>query len=89
MVGAPARMAAQPRSVADHADQTVFGMSWRRSPKNIARRALSSLGFNQSKLVGIVVNEVDDDVLADESGVPRSETAARHMQASDRLMRAA
>lgn len=77
------------RIVADHADQIVFVMSWRRTPKNIARRALSSLGFNQSKLVGIVVNEVDDDVLADESGVPRTETAARHMQASDRLMRAA
>lgn len=56
------------RMLADYADQIVFVMSWRRTPKQIARRALSSLGFNQSKLVGVVVNQVDAEVLADESG---------------------
>lgn len=60
------------RIVADHADQIVFVMAWRRTPKQIARRALASLGFNQNKLVGIVVNEVDGAILADESGVGRS-----------------
>lgn len=56
------------RVLADHADQIVFVMSWRRTPKQLARRALSSLGFNQSKLVGVVVNQVDQDVLADQRG---------------------
>ncbi len=56
------------RVLADHADQIVFVMSWRRTPKQLARRALSSLGFNQSKLVGVVVNQVDDDILADQHG---------------------
>lgn len=56
------------RILADHADQIVFVMSWRRTPKQLARRALSSLGFNQSKLVGVVVNQVDAEILADQHG---------------------
>ncbi len=56
------------RILADHADQIVFVMSWRRTPKQLARRALSSLGFNQSKLVGVVVNQVDQDILVDQQG---------------------
>ena len=56
------------RIVADHADQIVFVMSWRQTPKQLARRALTSLGFNQSKLVGVVVNQVDEEILADQLG---------------------
>jgi len=56
------------RILADHADQIVFVMSWRRTPKQVARRALSSLGFNQSKLVGVVVNQVDQHILDDQHG---------------------
>lgn len=55
------------RILADHADQVVFVMSWRRTPKQLARRALSSLGFNQSKLVGVVVNQVDEEILVDQN----------------------
>lgn len=64
------------RVLADYADQIVFVMAWRRTPKQLARRALSSLGFNQNKLVGVVVNQIDQDVLADQTGgmvsLPRS-----------------
>lgn len=56
------------RILADYADQIVFVMSWRRTPKQLARRALSSLGFNQSKLIGVVVNQVDQDILDDQLG---------------------
>jgi Mrp family chromosome partitioning ATPase len=57
------------RILADHADQIVFVMAWRRTPKQLARRALNSLGFNQSKLVGVVVNQVDPEVLAEQTSV--------------------
>jgi capsular exopolysaccharide synthesis family protein len=77
------------RIVADHADQIVFVMGWRRTPKQIARRALSSLGFNQSKLVGIVVNQVDDAILDDESGVSHRPPAPERDHAVEYLVRAA
>ena len=77
------------RIVADHADQIVFCMSWRSTPKSIARRALASLGFNQSKLVGVVVNGVDADVIADESGVPHHHMSNAGSAADRHLMRAA
>lgn len=57
------------RILADYVDQIVFVMAWRRTPKQLARRAITSLGFNQSKLIGVVVNEVDRDILADQQGL--------------------
>lgn len=57
------------RIVGDQADQIVFVMAWRQTPKKLARRALSSLGFNQGKLVGVVVTRVDEDVIAAHAGV--------------------
>ncbi|MCB1520851.1 MAG: AAA family ATPase [Hyphomicrobiaceae bacterium] len=57
------------RIIGDYADQIVFVMAWRRTSKQIARRALTSLGFNQNKLVGVVVTRVDSDVLSDEGGI--------------------
>lgn len=59
------------RILADHADQIVFVMTWRKTPKQLARKSLASLGFNQSKLVGVVVNEVDDAIIADANGGTR------------------
>ncbi|MCB1528855.1 MAG: AAA family ATPase [Hyphomicrobiaceae bacterium] len=56
------------RILADQSDQIVFVMSWRSTPKQLARRALSSLGYNQGKLVGVVVNQVDEDLLSDQIG---------------------
>lgn len=56
------------RVLADHADQIVFVLSWRRTPKQLAKRALASLGFNQSKLIGVVVSQVAEEILADKTG---------------------
>ncbi|MFN3868716.1 MAG: CpsD/CapB family tyrosine-protein kinase [Hyphomicrobiaceae bacterium] len=60
------------RILADHADQIVFVMTWRRTPKQLARKSLASLGFNQSKLVGVVVNDVAEGILDDISGFDRA-----------------
>ncbi len=55
------------RLLADHADQIVFVMAWRKTPKQLARRALKSLGFSQQKIVGVVMNQVDQTAQADAS----------------------
>lgn len=60
------------RILADHADQIAFVMTWRRTPKQLARKSLASLGFNQSKLVGVVVGDVADVILDDISGFDRA-----------------
>ncbi len=57
------------RVIADYADQIVFVMNWRGTPKQIAKRALKGLGFNHRKVVGIVMNEVDPVVLDDTSAL--------------------
>lgn len=56
------------RILADHADQIVFVVAWRRTPKQMARRALKCLGHNQRKVLGALVTEVDADVLAEDMG---------------------
>jgi capsular exopolysaccharide synthesis family protein len=56
------------RILADHADQIVLVVAWRRTPKQMARRALKSLGHNQRKVLGALVTEVDADVLAEDMG---------------------
>ena len=53
------------RVLADHADQIVFVMTWRKTSKQLAKRALKSLGFNHRKVVGVIMNEVDPAVLED------------------------
>lgn len=53
------------RVLADHADQIVFVMTWRRTPKQLARRALHSLGLNHEKVAGVVVNSVAEQALED------------------------
>lgn len=73
------------RIFADYADQVVFVMTWRRTPKQLAKRALKSLGFNHRKIVGVVMNDVDPQVLEDSrslgSGIemhrPRATEASR------------
>jgi polysaccharide biosynthesis transport protein len=57
------------RILADLADQIVFAMAWRSTPKPLARRALTLLGFNQEKLVGVVVNRVDPAVIEHGCGI--------------------
>lgn len=47
------------RILADFADQIVFVALWRRTPKDIIRRAARLLGANSAKIAGLVLNQVD------------------------------
>jgi exopolysaccharide transport family protein len=53
------------RILADYVDQIVFVMTWRRTPKQLAKRALQTLGFNHEKVAGVVVNSVAVSALED------------------------
>ncbi len=57
------------RIIADYADQIVFVMAWRRTPKQLARKAMKLLSVNEDRITGVVVNQVDTDVLANDSGI--------------------
>ncbi|KUO55570.1 MAG: hypothetical protein APF80_05415 [Alphaproteobacteria bacterium BRH_c36] len=56
------------RVIADYADQIVFVMAWRRTPKQLARKAMKLLSVNADRIAGVVVNQVAADVLADDNG---------------------
>ncbi|MGQ0673563.1 MAG: CpsD/CapB family tyrosine-protein kinase, partial [Hyphomicrobium sp.] len=56
------------RLLADHADLIVFVMAWKRTPKQLARRALKCLGFSQQKVIGVVMNGVALDDMPDAGG---------------------
>jgi capsular exopolysaccharide synthesis family protein len=56
------------RILADQADQLVFVLAWQRTPRQLAKRALKSLGFNQEKVLGVVVSEVAPEAIADAAG---------------------
>ncbi len=51
------------RILADYADQIVFVTTWRQTPKQLAKRALQSLGFNHGKVAGVVMNKVAQHAL--------------------------
>lgn len=51
------------RIIADVADQIVMVATWRRTPKEMVRRALRTLGQNAGKVVGVVLNKVAPDEL--------------------------
>lgn len=53
------------RVLADYADQIVFVTTWRRTPKQLAKKALHSLGFNHDKVAGVVMNNVGQQALED------------------------
>ncbi len=53
------------RVLADYADQIVFVTTWRRTPKQLAKRALHSLGYNHDKVAGVVMNSVAQQALED------------------------
>ena len=46
------------RLLADHADQILFVMSWHKTPKELAIKAIRTLQYNADKLVGIIANQV-------------------------------
>jgi succinoglycan biosynthesis transport protein ExoP len=49
------------RVLADLSDQIVFVTAWHKTPRQIARKALTSLGANQRKVVGAVLTDVSDE----------------------------
>jgi capsular exopolysaccharide synthesis family protein len=73
------------RILADYADQIVFVMTWRKTPKQLARRALQCLGANNDKIAGVVVNSVSVESLEDSHALGtgmRPSAAARPRRAA-------
>lgn len=71
------------RILAEHADQILFVLRWRMTPRALAQRALKSLAANAGKVVGVIVNSVAEKQLAESTGrslsgpyVPAAERAA-------------
>lgn len=56
------------RVLADYSDQIVFSITWRKTPKQLAKRAMRLLGVNQDKVAGVVVNQIDPAALDDSLG---------------------
>jgi Mrp family chromosome partitioning ATPase/capsular polysaccharide biosynthesis protein len=49
------------RILAEFADQIVFVTAWEKTPRSLARKALETLGVNQSKVTGAVLTDVSED----------------------------
>lgn len=49
------------RILADYADQIVFVMTWQKTPKTLAKKAVAALGANQNKMAGVVLSEVAEE----------------------------
>ncbi len=56
------------RILADYADQIIFSITWRKTPKQLAKRALRLLGENQDKVAGVVVNQIEPSAFEDSLG---------------------
>lgn len=56
------------RILADYSDKIVFAITWRKTPKQLAKRAMRLLGINQDKVAGVVVNQIDPSALDDSLG---------------------
>ena len=67
------------RILADYADQIVFSITWRKTPKQLAKRALHLLGPNQNKVAGVVVNQIEPSALEDSLGYALPQ---KHMEIS-------
>lgn len=68
------------RVLADYADQIVFSITWRKTPKQLAKRALRLLGPNQEKVAGIVVNQISPSALEDSLGFATQQNPQEYMQ---------
>ena len=51
------------RILADHSDQIVFVMTWQKTPKQLAKTALKTLGMNEHKVAGVILNDVAEEAL--------------------------
>ena len=58
------------RILADYADQIVFVMTWQKTPKQLAKKAIKTLGLNEQKIAGIVLNDVAEAALREAEGLP-------------------
>lgn len=58
------------RILADYADQVVFVMTWQKTPKQLAKKALKTLGLNERKVAGAILNEVSIQFLPETDGLP-------------------
>ncbi len=56
------------RIFADHADQVVFVMTWQKTPKLLAKKALKTLGYNEKKVAGVVLNGVSEEAFDEARG---------------------
>lgn len=56
------------RILADYADKIIFSITWRKTPKQLAKRALRLLGPNHVKVAGVVVNQISPDAFEDSLG---------------------
>ena len=68
------------RVLADYADQIVFSITWRKTPKQLAKRALRLLGPNQEKVAGVVVNQISPSALEDSLGFATQQSSQENMQ---------
>ena len=66
------------RILADYADQIVFVVAWQKTPKQIAKAALKTLGINNRKLSGAVLNDVAIESLDETRGWQRGFMSSRH-----------
>ncbi len=57
------------RILADLADRILFVTTWRKTPKQLAKRALKTLHVNQRKILGVVVNQVAQDIIDESRGI--------------------
>ncbi|MGH1418537.1 MAG: Wzz/FepE/Etk N-terminal domain-containing protein [Hyphomicrobiaceae bacterium] len=57
------------RILADYADQILFVTTWRKTPKQLAKRALKTIQVNQQKILGVIVNQVAQDIVDDSRGI--------------------
>ena len=56
------------RILADYADQIVFVIAWQKTPRQLAKAAIKTLGINDPKLAGVVLNDVAPEALDEARG---------------------
>ena len=58
------------RILADYADQIVFVVAWQRTPRQLVKKAMKTLGYNEKKVAGVMLNEVSLDAMSEAEGLP-------------------
>ena len=71
------------RILADYADQIVFVVAWQKTPKQLAKTALKTLGINDRKLTGVILSDVATEALNEARGWPSDLLGGRVASAKD------